>query len=180
LTAKVENCLAVHHCDVDALAVVYVAAVQDRPPFARASLHKCCAYWLAIAREIDSRERLFGLRPIDAHHVPKLPPALWGVAAFGWPSGRHRRPPDVRPSITSAASSSARAERRRSVGTELGFTVRPSSTSRRIVSDRPSRSSCLAAQASTLAMNSLEKRNVRVGSRPVAGRPVPGRFLPQS
>jgi len=54
----------------------------------------------------------------------------------------------------------------------------PSSTSRRIASERPGPSGCLEAQASTLAMNLSESRTVRVGSVPVAGRPAPVRFPP--
>jgi hypothetical protein len=42
-TAKVENCRAIHHCDVDALTVEYVAAVQDGL-LVQGPRHKCCAY----------------------------------------------------------------------------------------------------------------------------------------
>jgi hypothetical protein len=58
------------------------------------------------------------------------------------------------------------------------FAFSPSSTSRRIASERLGPSGCREAQASTLAMNWSESLNVRVGSVPVAGRPAPVRFPP--
>ena len=48
----------------------------------------------------------------------------------------------------------------------------------RVAADQLGPSSCEAAQASTPAMNSSDRRNVREGSRPVAGRPAPGRAPP--
>ena len=57
-------------------------------------------------------------------------------------------------------------------------TFSPSSTSRRMASERPGWSSCFAAHASTLAINSSDRRMVRTGSFPVAGRPAPARFPP--
>jgi hypothetical protein len=63
----------------------------------------------------------------------------------------------------------------RSVGLDL---ERPISTSRRMASERLGKSGCPAAQASRVATNSSERRNVREGSEPVAGRPAPRRFPP--
>ena len=48
----------------------------------------------------------------------------------------------------------------------------PSSTSRRMASERSGLSVCLAAQASTFSRNSDESRIAVTGSRPVAGRPL--------
>jgi hypothetical protein len=48
----------------------------------------------------------------------------------------------------------------------------PSSTSRRMASERPGLSVCLAAQASTFSRNSDESRMAVTGSCPVAGRPL--------
>jgi hypothetical protein len=53
----------------------------------------------------------------------------------------------------------------------LAFALSPSSTRRRMASERPGASSCLPAQESTFARNSSESRIVLAGSRPVAGRP---------
>jgi hypothetical protein len=58
------------------------------------------------------------------------------------------------------------------------FAFSPSSTSRRMASERVGTFSWLAAQASSVAINSSESRNVREGSAPVAGRPAPRRFPP--
>ena len=48
----------------------------------------------------------------------------------------------------------------------------PSSTSRRMASERSGLSVCLAAQASTFSRNSDESRIAVTGSRPVAGLPL--------
>jgi hypothetical protein len=53
------------------------------------------------------------------------------------------------------------------------FAFSPSSTKRRMASERPSSSSCMAAQASTFARSSSDRRIAVTGSRPVAGRPRP-------
>ena len=50
--------------------------------------------------------------------------------------------------------------------------ARPTSTRRRMASERGSLSSCRAAQASIDARNSAESRMAVTGSRPVAGRPL--------
>ena len=66
-------------------------------------------------------------------------------------------------------------------GLRCGFLLRrfmscdpasPSSTSRRMASERSGLSVCLAAQASTFSRNSDESRIAVTGSRPVAGRPL--------
>jgi hypothetical protein len=53
------------------------------------------------------------------------------------------------------------------------FAFSPSSTKRRMASERPSSSSCMAAQAPTFARSSSDRRIAVTGSRPVAGRPRP-------
>jgi len=52
------------------------------------------------------------------------------------------------------------------------FAFSPSSTRRRMASERPGSSSCFAAQRSTFARNASERRIARTGSFPVAGRPT--------
>jgi hypothetical protein len=47
-----------------------------------------------------------------------------------------------------------------------------------MASERVGASSCRAAQVSTVAMNSSERRIVRAGSTPVGFLPEPGRFPP--
>jgi hypothetical protein len=54
------------------------------------------------------------------------------------------------------------------------FAFSPSSTRRRMASERPGSSSCFAAHLSTVSRNSFDSRIAVTGSWPVAGRP--GRF----
>src|SRR5712664_3683323 len=54
----------------------------------------------------------------------------------------------------------------------LHLHLQPHSTRRRTASDRPSVSSCLPAQLSTVSRNSFDKRIAVTGSWPVAGRPA--------
>ena len=72
-------------------------------------------------------------------------------------------------SIALDASSLARAARAAGACFDLVLTVKPSSTKRRIASERLV--SFAAAQASTSAINTAGIRDVTCGSRPVAGRP---------
>jgi hypothetical protein len=68
---------------------------------------------------------------------------------------------------------SARAARCRSEGADLVFTVRPSSTSRRMASERDGLSSCLVAHWSTATPASGDKRTAVTGWTPpfFFGRP---------
>jgi hypothetical protein len=58
------------------------------------------------------------------------------------------------------------------------FAFSPSSTRRRMASERVGSSACRDAQASTVVINSSERRIVRAGSTPVGFLPDPGRFPP--
>ena len=79
----------------------------------------------------------------------------------------------ARLSITLAASSAARALAF-GVGFRSCFTVRPSSTSRRIASENFGVPGCFSAHLTTAPRNSAGSRMAVTGSCPVAGRP--GRF----
>ena len=81
-------------------------------------------------------------------------------------------------SIAFVARSYARAAPNRWLGDAFVLSVSPNSTRRRMASERAGLSPCCKAQPSTLAMNSSERRIVRTGSFPVAGRPAPGRLPP--
>jgi hypothetical protein len=67
-------------------------------------------------------------------------------------------------SIVSAARSATRAARNGPVDFGFAFPVSPSSTSRRMASERPGSSSCFAAQASTLSRNCIDKRMAVTGA----------------
>jgi hypothetical protein len=60
---------------------------------------------------------------------------------------------------------------RENIARHFPFALSPNSTRRRIASERAGSSSWFAAQSSTLARNSSERRIARTGSRPVAGLP---------
>jgi hypothetical protein len=59
----------------------------------------------------------------------------------------------------------------RAIKTPYRFAFSPISTRRRMASERPGESSCLAAHLSTAVRNSSDSLIAVTGSRPVAGRP---------